>query len=123
MVVVNVHSQDVGYLDNDDTEGFGPENYIMFNGLSEDAAIGEYIVQVRLSSSYVETTWTLTARINDDIVWVEEGDFAPDSFPASTRDDSSRRRRLSTTSSTIDNPRIASEVFTVTLGSYTSVDC
>lgn len=96
----------------------------MFNGLSEDAVLGEYVIQVRLSSSYVKTTWTLTARINDDIIWVEQGDFEPDSSsPAPISDDSSRRRRLSTTSSTVDDPRLGSEVFTVVLDSYTSVEC
>lgn len=114
--------QDVGYLDNDNTDGFGPENYIVYNGLSEDAALGEYTIQVRLASSFIETAWTLTASINDDIVWVEEGGFAASTSSLSTTDDDSRRRRLS--SFTFDDDiNTASEVFTVTLDSYASGEC
>lgn len=121
MVVMNVQPQDVGYLDADITRGFGPENYVVYNGLSEADTLGEYTAQVRFYGSYVATNWTLIASINDDIVWVEEGEFAALSSSCTTSDDF-RRRRLS--SSTFDDDStIASEAFTVTLDSYTSGDC
>lgn len=120
---MNEKLQDVGYLDNDNTDGFGPENYVVYNGLSEEAALGEYSIQVRLASSFIDTTWTLTASINDDIVWVEEGDFAASTSSSRTTDDDLRRRRLTSSFTFDDDINISSEVFTVTLDSYTSGEC
>ncbi|CAN0534039.1 unnamed protein product, partial [Scytosiphon promiscuus] len=67
---------DVGFLDNDDTSGFGPENYIIDSGLDPDASqvLGEYQTYVVLYSGDEATeTWRLTARVSGEVVWIEEG--------------------------------------------------
>lgn len=72
--------QDVGFLDNDNTSGFGPENYIIYSGLDPDASqvLGEYGAFVNLFSGSTET-WRLTARVSGEVVWMEEGDFTSSS--------------------------------------------
>ncbi|CAM9794094.1 unnamed protein product [Ectocarpus sp. 12 AP-2014] len=69
---------DVGFLDNDDTFGFGPENYIIDSGLDPAASqvLGEYETYVKLYSGDAATeTWRLTARVSGEVAWIEEGDF------------------------------------------------
>eukprot|EP00752_Nemacystus_decipiens_P012284 g10890.t1 len=69
---------DVGFLDNDDTVGFGPENYIINGGLDPDASqvLGTYQTYVNLYSGDMATeTWRLTARVSGEVAWIEEGDF------------------------------------------------
>ncbi|CAM9855150.1 unnamed protein product, partial [Scytosiphon promiscuus] len=84
---------DVGFLDNDDTSGFGPENYIIDSGLDPDASqvLGEYQTYVVLYSGDEATeTWRLTARVSGEVVWIEEGDFTSstqsDTFAVSLTD-------------------------------------
>lgn len=69
--------QDVGYLDNDNTSGFGPENYIVYSGLNlaEDAVLGDYVARASLFYTQTDTAWTLTASVNGVVEWVEEGIF------------------------------------------------
>ena len=45
--------QDLGNLDNDDTSGFGPENYMLFGGLDHGASpvLGDYVARVNLYCS------------------------------------------------------------------------
>lgn len=131
-------SQDVGYLDDDNTEGFGPETYVVYGGLG-DAVLGEYQTQVLLFRASVDTAWTLTARSEGDVLWVEEGMFTGTSSSDYTTspdddDDNDTSRRLfsfssftsfSNSSYSDDNtsPRPRSDVFTVVLDSYTDFDC
>lgn len=73
-----VIAQDVGFLDNDDTFGFGPENYIIDSGLDPVASqvLGEYQTWVDLFRGDQATeTWRLTARVSGQVAWTEEGDF------------------------------------------------
>lgn len=72
-----LNKQNVGYLDNDNAEGFGPENYIVYSGLdvAEDAVLGEYAVQVYRPFVSTDTNWTLTTRVNGEVVWIETGRF------------------------------------------------
>ena len=66
--------QVVGYVDVDDLDGFGPEIYRLYNGLSVDEqnVVGEYRAMI-WGDSGVSTTWTLTARVAGEVVWVETG--------------------------------------------------
>lgn len=66
----------VGFLDNDNTQGFGPENYILYRGLDPTTTnvLGDYQVFVKLFSGFTET-WRLTARISGVVVLEEEGNF------------------------------------------------
>lgn len=90
----------------------------MHNGLSveDDDVLGEYTARVFFGYAQTDTRWTLTARINGEVKWVEEGDFggsySADYLPQS--------RRLDTTTSSTPSQ---SDAFTVTLGPYDSVDC
>lgn len=70
--------QDVGTLDNDDTSGFGPENYVVSSGLDTGVSpvLGDYVAHVELFRGS-DVSWRLTARVLGDVVWIEEGDFAP----------------------------------------------
>lgn len=67
----------MGFLDNDNTSGFGPETYMVYNGLNieDDTVLGDYIARVSRFSSETDTAWTLTTRIHGEIVWVEEEVF------------------------------------------------
>ncbi|CAN0308354.1 unnamed protein product, partial [Ectocarpus sp. 6 AP-2014] len=74
---------DVGTLDNDDVDGYGPENYVLYSGLDTgvSSVLGDYVAYVNLFS-YVNlssgsgVSWRLTARVSGDVVWIEEGDLA-----------------------------------------------
>ncbi|CAM9596146.1 unnamed protein product, partial [Hapterophycus canaliculatus] len=84
---------DVGFLDNDDRSGFGPENYIIDSGLDPGTSqvLGEYQASVRLFSGDRATeTWRLTARVSGEVAWAEEGDFiaatTSDTFTVSLSD-------------------------------------
>eukprot|EP00903_Cladosiphon_okamuranus_P014055 g13064.t1 len=69
---------DVGFLDNDDSYGFGPENYIIDGGLNPETSqvLGEYTAYAVLFSGDEATeTWRLTARVSGEVAWIEEGDF------------------------------------------------
>lgn len=79
---IRVILQAVGFLDTDDTSGFGPENYIIDSGLDPTTSevLGEYGVYVQLFSGSADTeTWRLTARVSGEVAWIEEGDFASSS--------------------------------------------
>lgn len=69
--------QDVGFIDIDNRTGLGPENFMVYSGLNieDDAVLGDYIARVSLFFTEMDTTWTLTARIHDEVIWVEEGSF------------------------------------------------
>ena len=73
-------SQDVGFLDNDNTSGpdFEPENYLLYSGLSADTdnVLGDYTAVVELFRGSGSIPWKLTATSNGEELWVEEGDFA-----------------------------------------------
>ncbi|CAM9558793.1 unnamed protein product, partial [Ectocarpus sp. 13 AM-2016] len=84
---------DVGFLDNDDTGGFGPENYILDSRLDPGISqvMGEYQTYVELFRGDAATeTWRLTARVSGEVVWTEEGDFTSsttsDTFTVSLTD-------------------------------------
>lgn len=77
--------QDVGLLDFDDITGTGPETYVVYSGQSGDAMLGDYTAFVRPSSTMVrdnertlgsDTVWTLTARVNGEVLWIKEGFYA-----------------------------------------------
>ena len=70
----------VGFLEDDDTGGFGPETYIILSDLDPDSSsvLGQYQAQARLYEGFTES-WNLTARIFGEVVWVEQGDFATSS--------------------------------------------
>ncbi|CAN0246475.1 unnamed protein product [Pylaiella littoralis] len=95
VVYYNNKVGDVGFLDNDDMSGFGPENYIIDSGLDPVASqvLGEYEASVKLYSGDVDAateTWRLTARVSGEVAWMEEGDFissyTSDTFTVSLTD-------------------------------------
>lgn len=49
----------------------------MYSGLNTgtDAVLGEYSIRAALLSARRDTLWTLTARVNGLIEWVQEGTF------------------------------------------------
>lgn len=98
----------------DNTNGFGPETFYVYNGLSvgDDDVLGEYTANVFFGFAQTDTRWTLTARVDGEVVWTEGGKILG-SY--------SSDRRLSTSSSTTTRSR--SELFTVSLDSYESVNC
>lgn len=71
-------------MGDDVTDGFGPESYTLLRSSSVgDAMLGDYTAFVRPFNTSTETEWTLTATINGEVVWIEEGYFeaqAPKSF-------------------------------------------
>lgn len=73
-------TQEVGYLDRDDTSGFGPETYFVRSGLSvgEDDVIGEYVAYVDLWNGNPPLSWRLTASLHGKLFWVEEGETTVD---------------------------------------------
>lgn len=95
--------QGVGFLDNDDLEGFGPENYVIYSGLdtATSPVLGVYEVFVSL---YVGSSewWRLTARASGEVVWVEEGSYAD----------------VRGTSSSYGTYEYASDTFTYTVAEY-----
>ncbi|CAN0388087.1 unnamed protein product [Pylaiella littoralis] len=83
----------VGFLDNDDRSGFGPENYIIDSGLdpATDQVLGEYQAYVDLYRGDQATeTWRLTSRVAGEVSWTEEGNFTSsttsDTFTVSLAD-------------------------------------
>lgn len=83
----------MGFLDNDDRYGSGPENYIINSGLDPIATqvTGEYQTFAKLHRGNQETeTWRLTARVSGGVAWTEEGDFTSstqsDTFTVSLTD-------------------------------------
>ena len=57
-------------------DGFGPETYTLpRNSSAGDALLGDYTAYVRPYNTSFETDWTLTATVNDEVVWIEEGTF------------------------------------------------
>jgi hypothetical protein len=63
---------DDGYLDRDDTDGFGPEHYFAL-----ETTPGDYGVQVVSFSmnSDASVLWMLTARKEGEVLWTETGVF------------------------------------------------
>lgn len=112
----------------------------MYGGLG-DAVLGEYTATVDGYLIFSDTTWTLTAPSEGEILWIEEGMFSGSSSSTTdddttysptdddTTDDDTTSRRLFSFSSdsssnyTDDSVNPGSETFTVTLGSYTDVQC
>lgn len=70
--------QGVGFLQNIDGDGFGPENYIVYSGLDPDTSqvLGEYQAQVvaRIFSIASPPVWRLTVRVSGQVAWVHESD-------------------------------------------------
>lgn len=98
----------------------------MYGGLG-DAVLGEYTAFVIGYSTPIDTTWTLTARSEGEVLWVEQGMFAATSY-FTTDDDitSSRLFSFSSDSSSFSSYQSSfpqSELFTVMLDSYTDVQC
>ena len=65
----------------DDLDGFGPEIYKLYNGLSVDQhdVLGEYRARIWFGSGD-STTWTLTARVAGEVAWVETGVLPGDDY-------------------------------------------
>lgn len=53
-------------------EGFG-ETYRVYGG--DESAIGVYSARVSTDNAQADTTWTLTATVNGEVAWVEEGSY------------------------------------------------
>jgi hypothetical protein len=72
---------DVGYLDRDDRDGWGPEHYF-----AEVPHFGVYKLYVNMYSRHNLTSpapavpWKLRARIGTTVVWTKEGVFADPEF-------------------------------------------
>lgn len=99
--------QDVGYLISNYDVEFGPDVYVLSSGLNVDehAVLGDYVAQADLYYAHNgDAAWTMTARINDEIQWVEEGVFEGMSYNYGGGGGSS-------------------DLFTVTLASYEPVAC
>lgn len=103
----HVYSQDFGFSTADIFTGVGPETYILYGG--DESANGEYSAYIRTDFVQVETTWTLTARVNGRIAWVEEGLFTPMDFSESFEYD--------------DTSTSMSDIFTVTIDSIKDSEC
>lgn len=58
-----------------DAAGGRPEIYIVFG--RDESAIGDYSVRVLTWTAGTETTWTVTARVNGEVAWVEDGIDTP----------------------------------------------
>jgi len=80
-------SGDFGYTTSDVQDGFGPETYTVFGG--DQSAVGQYSARVRTRSAPTDTTWTLTARVNGVVTWVEQGMYTAGDFSYGFSDDSS----------------------------------
>lgn len=71
-------------MSEDVTDGFGPESYTLFADQSDgDAVLGDYTAFVRPANTSFETEWTLTATVNGEVVWIEEGFFEAQAFDSS----------------------------------------
>lgn len=97
----------------------------MYGGLG-DAVLGEYKAAVIAYDTSDDTAWTLTARSEGEVLWVEQGEFAAST--SSTDDDNSSRRLFSFASDSVpfsstDSSSRRSDTFTVVLDSYTDVQC
>lgn len=139
----------MGYLDNNDHIA-PPETYKVFNRLSDGAELGDYSTFIRVF--YATTTtipWTLTATVDEEEAWVEQGQFGEFSFvfvfdnenettfdddysmqsydfTALGLDPTRRQRHLYSstgTGSTSDSDLPESDMFIVSLDSYTPLDC
>lgn len=104
------YSQDFGYTTNDNTDGFGPETYVVYGG--DESAVGDYTAQVWTGHAESDTTWTLTATVNGEVAWVEEGLFSPVVYS----DDYSYNFNDGSSSSLTD-------IFTVTVDSVDESEC
>lgn len=91
------------------TYGFGPETYLLFGG--DESAIGEYSAQIWTPSAETDTAWTLTARVNGEVAWVEEGLYFPVAFSYGSPYDLS------------DSSDSLTDVFTVTVDSISDSEC
>lgn len=105
----------MGYLDNDNTYGYGPENYVVYSGLdsAKDAVLGEYSAKVFFGYAEKDTKWTLTARVDNNVVWVKEGEMEStyNEGESNSFDDD------------FDPSKFESEVFTIVLDSYANLEC
>lgn len=70
-------SQDAGFYSLDRVGGGASPDIVVYNGLTTgvDALLGSYGVRAVYTESRTGVAWTLTAFINGEIVWVEEGVF------------------------------------------------
>lgn len=71
----HVYSQDFGYNVDDDTDGLISETYTVYGG--DETAIGDYTAQVWIDQPQIGNTWTITARLNGEVEWVEQGVYSP----------------------------------------------
>lgn len=94
-----------------------PEKYLLYSGLDSDVdtVTGQYQAYITV---YVirngSIPWKMTATLNGEVAWVEEGEF--------TKDDDGRRLSSSSGSSTTTSEPI-SDVFTVMLDEYIDNGC
>lgn len=82
--------------------------YSVFGG--DESAIGEYMARVIILASDEDATWTLTACVNGEVMWVEEGEYF-------TSGDFSHSFGSS------DSSTVVTDRFPVTLDSIAGSDC
>lgn len=102
--------QDVGYRDYEYTGKIRRESYIVYGGLDveNDHVIGDYEMFVALQYAWVETAWTLTARIGDEVLWVKQGTFQASTYPYRYN---------------VSYDTAVSDTYTAAVNEYTAGDC
>lgn len=98
-------------MEDDYTDDLLPrETYIVYGG--DESAVGEYLAQIVIYGGETDATWTLTARVNGEVAWIEEGSHSATSYdPYSFNFD------------TFDSATVETDVYTVALDSIPGSEC